>query len=235
MFILPSDSNDLRFPPVELASPEGLLAIGGDLCSERLLEAYRHGIFPWYSGGQPILWWSPDPRAVLLPSKLKISRSLRQTLRRDLFHVTLDTDFAGVIKACAEPRAQNPKGGTWITAEMMDAYRRLHEQGFAHSVEVWAGDGLAGGLYGVALGGAFFGESMFSRQSDASKVALAYLARQLDAWGFVQIDCQLPSPHLMRLGAIPIRRKDFLSLLDTALILPDRMGGWRFDTGLVVL
>jgi leucyl/phenylalanyl-tRNA--protein transferase len=235
MFILPSDSNDLRFPPVELASPEGLLAIGGDLCSERLLEAYRHGIFPWYSGGQPILWWSPDPRAVLLPSKLKISRSLRQTLRRDLFHVTLDTDFVGVIKACAEPRAQNPNGGTWITAEMIDAYCRLHEQGFAHSVEVWTGDDLAGGLYGVALGGAFFGESMFSRQSNASKVALAYLARQLDAWGFVQIDCQLPSLHLMSLGAIPIRRKDFLSLLDTALALTDRLGGWRFDTDLVVL
>jgi leucyl/phenylalanyl-tRNA--protein transferase len=235
MFILPSDADDLRFPPVELASPEGLLAIGGDLCSERLLEAYRHGIFPWYSGGQPILWWSPDPRAVLLPSKLKISRSLRQTLRRDLFHVTLDSDFAGVVKACAEPRAQNPNGGTWITAEMIDAYCRLHEQGFAHSVEVWTGDDLAGGLYGVALGGAFFGESMFSRQSNASKVALAYLARQLDAWGFVQIDCQLPSLHLMSLGAIPIRRKDFLSLLDTALALTDRLGGWRFDTDLVVL
>ena len=235
MFILPSDSDDLRFPPVELASPEGLLAIGGDLCSERLLEAYRHGIFPWYSGGQPILWWSPDPRAVLLPSKLKISRSLRQTLRRDLFHVTLDSDFAGVVKACAEPRAQNPEGGTWITAEMIDAYCRLHEQGFAHSIEVWAGDDLVGGLYGVALGGAFFGESMFSRQSDASKVALAYLARQLDAWDFVQIDCQLPSPHLMSLGAIPIRRKDFLSLLDAALVLPDRLGRWCFDANLTVL
>jgi leucyl/phenylalanyl-tRNA--protein transferase len=235
MFILPSDSNDFRFPPVELASPEGLLAIGGDLCSERLLEAYRHGIFPWYSGGQPILWWSPDPRAVLLPSKLKISRSLKQTLRRDLFHVTLDTDFAGVIKACAEPRAQNPKDGTWITAEMIDAYCHLHEQGFAHAVEVWAGDHLVGGLYGVALGGAFFGESMFSRQSDASKVALAYLARQLDAWGFVQIDCQLPSPHLMSLGAIPIRRKDFLNLLDVALVLPNRLGRWRFDTNLTAL
>ncbi len=235
MFILPSDANDLRFPPVELASPEGLLAIGGDLCCERLLEAYRHGIFPWYSGGQPILWWSPDPRAVLLPSKLKISRSLRQTLRRDLFHVTLDSDFAGIIKACAEPRTQNPKGGTWITAEMIDAYCHLHQQGFAHSVEVWAGDTLVGGLYGVALGGAFFGESMFSRQSDASKVALAYLARQLDAWRFVQIDCQLPSPHLMSLGAMPIRRRDFLRLLDAALALPDRLGRWHFDTNLSVL
>lgn len=235
MFILPSDSNDLRFPPVELASPEGLLAIGGDLCSQRLLEAYRHGIFPWYSGGQPILWWSPDPRAVLLPSKLKISRSLRQRLRRGLFHVTLDSDFAGVIKACAEPRAQNPKGGTWITMEMIDAYCHLHEQGFAHSVEVWVGDALVGGLYGVALGGAFFGESMFSRQSDASKVALAYLARQLDAWQFVQIDCQLPSPHLISLGAISIRRRDFLRLLDAALAQPDRPGAWCFDANLTVL
>jgi leucyl/phenylalanyl-tRNA---protein transferase len=232
MFILPSDANDLRFPPVELASPEGLLAIGGDLCSERLLEAYRHGIFPWYSGGQPILWWSPDPRAVLVPSRLKISRSLRQTLRRREFHVTLDSDFVGVINACAEPRAQNPEGGTWITAEMIDAYCHLHEQGFAHSVEAWAEGNLVGGLYGVALGGAFFGESMFSRQSDASKVALAYLARQLDAWGFVQIDCQLPSPHLMSMGAIPIRRRDFLRLLDAALALPDRRGRWHFDTDL---
>lgn len=235
MFILPSDSNDLRFPPVELASPEGLLAIGGDLCSERLLEAYRHGIFPWYSGGQPILWWSPDPRAVLLPAQLKISRSLKQTLRRDRFHVTLDTDFAGVIRACAEPRARNPQDGTWITPEMIDAYCHLHEQGFAHSVEVWAGDNLAGGLYGVALGGAFFGESMFSRRSDASKVALAYLARQLDAWRFVQIDCQLPSPHLMNLGAITIRRRDFLRLLDTALALPDRLGRWQLDSDIAVL
>lgn len=232
MFILPSDTNDLRFPPVELASPEGLLAMGGDLRSERLLEAYRNGIFPWYSGDQPILWWSPDPRAVLVPSRLKISRSLRQTLRRGLFRVALDTDFAGVIKACAEPRAQNPKGGTWITAEMIDAYCHLHEQGFAHSVEVRTDDDLVGGLYGVALGGAFFGESMFSRQSDASKVALAYLARQLDAWHFVQIDCQLPSPHLMSLGAIPVRRRDFLRLLDAALALSNRVGRWHFDIDL---
>ena len=235
MFILPSNSSDVRFPPVELASPEGLLAIGGDLRSERLLEAYRHGIFPWYSEGQPILWWSPDPRAVLLPEDLRISRSLRQTLRRNVYRVTLDTAFGAVIHACAAPRVRNHESGTWITPEMIDAYRRLHVQGYAHSVETWRGDELVGGLYGVALGGAFFGESMFSQQTDASKVALVYLARQLKVWGFVQIDCQLPSPHLERLGAMPIRRRDFLRLLDSALALPSRVGRWQVDTGLPVV
>lgn len=235
MFILPSDSSDLRFPPVELASPEGLLAIGGDLRSERLLEAYRHGIFPWYSEGQPILWWSPDPRAVLLPEKVKITRSLRKTLGHGVYRVTLDTAFDRVIYACAAPREYNPEGGTWITPQMIDAYCRLHEQGYAHSVETWNGDDLVGGLYGVALGGAFFGESMFRRQADASKVALVYLAKQLSAWGYVQIDCQLPSPHLESLGATPIRRKDFLRLLDIALALPDRVGRWQLDVNLEIL
>lgn len=235
MFILPSDSSDLRFPPVELASPEGLLAIGGDLCSERLLEAYRHGIFPWYSEGQPILWWSPDPRAVLLPEKVKIARSLKKTLRRGVYGVTLDTEFEKVVRACAAPREHNRDGGTWITPQMIDAYCRLHDQGYAHSVEAWSGDELVGGLYGVALGGVFFGESMFSRHADASKVALVILARQLAAWGYVQIDCQLPSPHLESLGATPIRRKDFLRLLDIALAMPDRVGQWQLDANLKIV
>ncbi|MFQ5994260.1 MAG: leucyl/phenylalanyl-tRNA--protein transferase [Acidiferrobacterales bacterium] len=230
MFILPSSSEDVRFPPVELASPEGLLAIGGDLRSERLLEAYRHGVFPWYSEEQPILWWSPDPRAILFPADLKISRSLKKKLRRRDFRVTMDTHFSAVIDACAQ-RA----GGTWVTPEMIDAYSRLHDQGYAHSVETWSGDTLAGGLYGVALAGAFFGESMFSREPDASKVALVYLVNQLDAWGYTLIDCQLPSPHLARLGATEIRRREFLHLLDAALRLPDRCGHWRFDSDLATL
>lgn len=235
MFILPSDLTDLRFPPVELASPEGLLAIGGDLRCERLLEAYRHGIFPWYSEGQPILWWSPDPRAVLLPSELKIARSLKKTLRRGGFRVTLDGAFAAIMRACAAPRRRNAEGGTWITSEMIDAYCRLHEQGYAHSVETWLGDELVGGLYGVALGGAFFGESMFSRRSDASKIGFVHLVRQLQAWGYTLIDCQLPSPYLSSFGATPVRRKDFLSLLDAALALPGRAAPWRFEPRLAIL
>lgn len=226
MFILPSDSDDLRFPPVELASPEGLLAIGGDLRRERLLQAYRHGIFPWYNEGQPILWWSPDPRAILLPSELKVSRSLKKTLRKGDYRVTFDTEFAAVIRACAEPREQSPEGGTWITPEMNEAYCHLHEQGYAHSVETWARGQLIGGLYGVALGAAFFGESMFSRRVDASKVAFVYLVKQLDAWGYDFIDCQLPSAHLTSLGTKEIRRRDFLQILDRALSRPGRPGPW---------
>ncbi|OGI37271.1 MAG: leucyl/phenylalanyl-tRNA--protein transferase [Candidatus Muproteobacteria bacterium RBG_16_62_13] len=236
MFILPPDTDDLRFPPVHLASPEGLLAVGGDLCAERLLEAYRHGIFPWYNEDQPILWWSPDPRAVLYPSELHVSRSLRKTLRQKNFRVTLDTAFRAVVTACAGRRLGMPDDGephTWITAAMVDAYVSLHENGYAHSVEVWAGDGpdavLAGGLYGVALGGAFFGESMFSRRTDASKVALVWLARQLSAWGFRFIDCQLPSAHLFTIGAREIPRRRFVGELQTALTLPDRAGRWTID------
>lgn len=236
MFILPPDTDDLRFPPVHLASPEGLLAAGGDLRAERLLEAYRHGIFPWYNEGQPILWWSPDPRAVLYPSNLHVSRSLRKTLRRKHFRVTLDTTFRAVMTACAGRRMGIPDDGephTWITAAMVDAYARLHDKGHAHSIEVWHGTGpeaeLAGGLYGVALGGAFFGESMFSRRADASKIALVWLARQLSAWGFRFIDCQLPSAHLFTMGATEIPRRRFVAELQAALALPDRVGRWTFD------
>ncbi len=231
MLFLNSDATDLRFPPVELASPEGLLAVGGDLRTERLLEAYRHGIFPWYNEDQPILWWSPDPRALLIPDNLHISRSLHKTLRRGHFSVTFDRHFLDVIQACASPRPQYPQGGTWITAEMLAAYTRLHELGYAHSVEVWQGTELIGGVYGVALGGAFFGESMFSRVTDASKVALVALANQLKVWGFHFIDCQLSSPHLFSLGAREIRREQFLDRLAAALTLPDRCGRWETGPG----
>ena len=227
MIILRPDSGSLRFPPVEYATAEGLLAVGGDLSSERLLEAYRHGIFPWYSAGQPILWWSPDPRAVLYPHRLRIARSLRRTLKRGHFRVRLDSAFSEVMLACAAPRRQYPGGGTWITDEMVAAYCRLHELGHAHSVETWQHDRLVGGLYGVALGGVFFGESMFSRETDASKVALVALSLQLRAWDFALIDCQLPSAHLASLGAEEIPRVRFLAELAPGLTRPGHPGRWH--------
>jgi leucyl/phenylalanyl-tRNA--protein transferase len=235
MFLLSPDASDLRFPPVGLASPEGLLAVGGDLRAERLLEAYRHGVFPWYSAGQPILWWSPDPRAVLFPAELRVSRSLRKTLRARKFEVTLDTRFRDVMQACAAPRRKGIEGGTWITPEMLEAYCRLHQLGYAHSVEAWHEGVLVGGLYGVALGTVFFGESMFTRVTDASKVAFVQLVRQLQHWGFTLIDCQLPSAHLDRLGAREIRRPEFLDRLDQALRRPDRRGHWRFEADAAIL
>jgi leucyl/phenylalanyl-tRNA--protein transferase len=223
------DARQVWFPPAELASPEGLLAVGGDLSSARLLAAYRHGIFPWYNPGQPVLWWCPDPRTVLFPERLKVARSLRKTLRHGAFGVTLDRDFAGVIDACAEPRDRHPGAGTWITREMREAYCRLHAEGHAHSVEAWRDGELVGGLYGVALGGVFFGESMFARATDASKVAFVRLVRQLSAWGFTLIDCQLPSAHLFSLGAEEIPRRRFLALLEGALAPPAPPAPWRFD------
>jgi leucyl/phenylalanyl-tRNA--protein transferase len=229
MFRLSANPSDLHFPPVDLATPEGLLAVGGDLQPERLLEAYRHGIFPWYSGDQPILWWSPDPRTVLFPEKLHISRSLKRSLRPGIFSVTLDRCFRAVMTACAEPRPQYPDGGTWITGEMLAAYTRLHELGYAHSVETWQEGQLVGGLYGVALGGVFFAESMFARASDASKVALVSLVRQLQTWGFYIMDCQQASPHVMSFGAEEIPRRNFLNHLAEALRLPERRGRWQFD------
>lgn len=197
------------FPDVDYAmiQPNGLLAVGGDLSPARLLHAYQRGIFPWFSEGQPILWWAPDPRAVLLPSALRISRSLKKTLRREKFQVTFDRVFLPVIQACAAPRAH--QNDTWITNDMVDAYCALHQRGFAHSVECWEDGELAGGLYGVAIGKIFFGESMFSRSSDASKVALARLCTS----GYEVIDCQLPSDHLKRLGATDLPRREFMALL----------------------
>jgi leucyl/phenylalanyl-tRNA--protein transferase len=194
------------FPPVRhaLREPNGLLAFGGDLSPERLENAYRRGIFPWFSEGDPILWWSPDPRTVLFPDRLRVSRSLRKRLRRQTFKVTMDRDFGGVIRGCAAPR--DAHGGTWILPEMVVAYEALHRRGIAHSVEVWQNDALVGGLYGVAVGGAFFGESMFSRATDASKVALVHLCERLTCWGFGLIDCQMRTEHLVSLGAIEIPR-----------------------------
>jgi len=221
--------HSLRFPPVERASAEGLLAVGGDLRPERILAAYRHGIFPWYNEGEPILWWSPDPRAVLFPDKLHVSRSLKRRLRSSNFTVTLDTCFRTVMEQCAGPRPQYPEGGTWITNDMLEAYTHLHALGHAHSVETWQDGHLVGGLYGLAIGGAFFAESMFTRTDDASKVALARLVSQLHAWNFQLIDCQQSSPHVMRFGAEEIPRRDFVRQLTQALTLPDKPGPWKFD------
>lgn len=229
MFLLNSNTGDIRFPPVDLASPEGLLAVGGDLRCERLLEAYRHGIFPWYSEGQPILWWSPDPRATLFPDQLKVSRSLAKAIRKHLFTVTFDTCFRDVLTACAEPRELQADKGTWITPEMIDAYCQLHEAGYAHSTEVWLDNELVGGLYGVALGRAYFGESMFNTVSDASKTGFVFTVRQLQKWEFELIDCQISSSHLSRFGAIDIRRQDFMTALEKALHYPDRKGPWQSD------
>lgn len=227
MFRLSRNPNDLRFPPVESATPEGLVAIGGDLRPERLLESYRNGIFPWYNDDQPILWWSPDPRAVLFPDKLHVSHSLERTIRRGRFALTLDTSFREVMIQCAGPRPQYPSDGTWITPAMIEAYTRLHEMGHAHSIETWLEGKLVGGLYGIAIGGAFFGESMFSRVDDASKVALVTLVRQLHNWGFTIFDCQQSSPHVKRFGAEEIPRADFVMRLASAVALPDRRGRWN--------
>lgn len=197
------------FPAVEraLLEPNGLLAAGGELAPEWLLAAYRRGIFPWYNPGEPILWWSPDPRLVLTPGNVHISRTLRRTLRNGRFEIRLDTAFDEVVTACAAPR--EPSGGTWITAEMREAYARLHELGYAHSVESWREGRLVGGLYGVAVGRVFFGESMFSRENDASKVALAHLARFVERLGYAVIDCQMTTNHLLSMGAHEIRRSVF--------------------------
>jgi leucyl/phenylalanyl-tRNA--protein transferase len=205
--------------------PNGLLAVGGDLSVPRLLSAYRAGIFPWYSTGQPILWWSPDPRTLLFPERLRVSRSLRKTLVKGRFLATIDRDFDGVIAACAAPRGD--QAGTWILPEMMRAYRRLHRLGLAHSVEVWAAGALVGGLYGVALGRVFFGESMFSRQSDASKAALVHLCHRLHQWGYRLIDCQLETDHLLRLGAEPVPRAAFRALLDLACAESPAEESWQ--------
>ena len=201
------------FPPLEQAldEPQGLLAAGGDLSPARLLAAYQRGIFPWYSPGQPVLWWSPDPRAVIFPEEFNCSRSLAKTIRNGGFDVVIDRDFGAIMDACAAPRTHAP--GTWITSEMRSAYLRLHRLGQAHSFETWRNGQLAGGLYGVRLGGVFFGESMFSRERDASKVALAHLVAVCLRNSIAVIDCQLPSPHLESLGSRTIPRLQFQALL----------------------
>jgi leucyl/phenylalanyl-tRNA--protein transferase len=217
------------FPPPDYADPSGLLAVGGDLSKERLLEAYRLGIFPWYSDDQPLLWWSPDPRLVLDLKDFMISRSLRKTLKKAIFQITFDHAFEQVIQACAVvPRtAQN---GTWITEEMQEAYINLHGLGYAHSVESWFGGELVGGLYGVSLGKAFFGESMFHLKTDASKVALATLVEKLKSWDFHFIDSQMTTEHMIRLGAKELPRRIFLKRLQLALRQPTKRGRWRIES-----
>jgi leucyl/phenylalanyl-tRNA--protein transferase len=218
------------FPPLDaaLAEPNGLLAAGGDLQPQRLLAAYRRGIFPWYSAGEPILWWSPDPRMVLFPGELKISRSLAKTLRKSGYEVRLDTAFDAVVGACAgKPR--EGQSGTWITAEMQAAYRALHSLGYAHSVETWIDGTLAGGLYGIAIGRAFYGESMFADVRDASKIALAHLCAHLKLRGFGIIDCQMETAHLASLGARPISRQHFSARLDELCALGDAPEHWPGD------
>jgi len=206
-------SNELTFPPPDQAEPDGLLAIGGDLSVERLRVAYRSGIFPWYSDGQPILWFSPDPRMVLFPPKLHVSRSLARVLASDRFRITCDHDFEEVITQCKEVRRPGQEG-TWVTDAMKQAYLRLHRAGFAHSVEVWQGDRLVGGLYGVTTGTCFSGESMFAKVSDASKVGFVWLVNRLKEEGIQMVDCQVWTDHLARFGAELMPRQHFLSLLN---------------------
>lgn len=229
LYWLDVHNEEAPFPPVDLAlrDPDGLLAFGGSLGSKRLLRAYRLGIFPWYSEGQPIMWWSPDPRTVLYPDELRVSRSLRKSLRNAGYTVSIDRCFEDVIDACAAPR--DDEGGTWITRAMRDAYVRLHHEGHAHSVETWYEGELVGGLYGIAIGCVFFGESMFSRRRDASKVAFTRLTRQLERWGFTLIDCQVHSAHLSSLGARAIPRHEFITELDKWCEKQPHMHTWQFD------
>ena len=226
-FLGPSDP----FPPVEQAldAPDGLLAGGADLTPGRLVDAYGRGIFPWFNDGDPILWWSPDPRIVLAPRDFHVSHSLRKRLKHRRFTVTADRAFAAVLDECAAPRADDD--GTWLTPHMKAAYVTLHEQGLAHSIEVWMDGVMAGGIYGVALGRMFFGESMFSRRADASKIALAYLAAQLDRWGFPWIDCQLETDHLLSLGAVAMPRRAFVA--EVARLVREPAPSWALDSDLL--
>lgn len=218
---------EIIFPPVDEAE-HGLLAVGGDLSCERLLHAYAHGIFPWYSEGEPILWHSPDPRFVLTDTSFRVPKRLERVVRSERFRVTMDEGFEDVVEACAStPRAG--QRGTWITAEMKSAYSELYHQGYAHSVETWKENELVGGLYGVSLGAAFFGESMFSRASDASKVAFVKLVRQLTAWNITLIDCQVETEHLARFGATSWPRERYIAALRDAMRAPTRRGRWQFD------
>jgi leucyl/phenylalanyl-tRNA--protein transferase len=216
----------LVFPPTDLAEENGLLAIGGDLSEARLLLAYSLGIFPWYSENDPILWWSPDPRLILLPPEVRISRSLKQTINRGVFKIAMDTAFEEVITSCATVHYKKA-ADTWITDEMISAYVQLHKAGDAHSVEAWSDGELAGGLYGISLGSAFFGESMFARKSNASKAAFAALVEQLTKWKFTLIDCQITTAHLKSFGAMDVPRRNFMKMLKTALKRATKKGIWK--------
>jgi leucyl/phenylalanyl-tRNA--protein transferase len=218
------------FPDPETSDQQGLLAMGGDLSPQRILQAYSQGIFPWFEPGCPILWWSPNPRLILVPKEFKLSHSLKKSLKKP-FKLSIDTAFHRVISACAtfSDRTNN----TWITKEMIEAYSNLHQMGYAHSFEVWQENELVGGLYGISLGNAFFGESMFHTVTDASKIALFYLCKTMETWGFDFIDCQLPTPHLQRLGAKVIGRREFIHLLDHALENQDKKGIWSVQPDLL--
>ena len=219
-------TDKLTFPPAELAEKNGLLAIGGDLSPERLILAYRNGIFPWYSEGDPILWWSPAPRLVIFPDEFKIPKRLSRQIRRKDFTVTMDLEFRKVITACAKTDNRLEKG-TWITNEMLEAYCILHNMGYAHSVECWHEEELAGGLYGISLGKIFFGESMFSKRSNSSKIALVHLVHKLQDWNFDLIDCQMKTAHLMQFGAREIPGVHFQKLLEKNISYPDQTGKWQ--------
>ncbi len=226
-------NNGAPFPPVEqaLIKPNGLLAAGGSLSAHCLLDAYRQGIFPWFNTGEPILWWSPNPRMVLIPAEFKISRSLRKTLRDKSYEVRTDSAFEQVMRACAAPRHE--QSGTWIHEDMITAYTELHQMGVAHSVEIWMKGNLVGGLYGISIGHMFYGESMFSHATDASKIALAHLTAQLQRWGYGMIDCQMSTPHLASLGAREIPRAEFMHRLKELIHCLDTPHKWQFDHELV--
>ncbi|MEA3416522.1 MAG: leucyl/phenylalanyl-tRNA--protein transferase [Thermodesulfobacteriota bacterium] len=219
-------SDEIKFPPPNLARKNGLLAVGGDLSQDRLLLAYSMGIFPWYSESEPILWWSPDPRLVLYPDEIKVSKTLKKVIQKDIFHITIDQAFNQVITSCARIRLQNNEG-TWIVDDMIKSYCKLHESGFAHSVEAWHEGELAGGLYGVSLGRCFFGESMFTRISNASNVAFVFLTEYLKKLSFDMIDCQVSTEHLINFGAREVPRKDFLCELKQSLKTPTKRGRWK--------
>jgi len=225
--LLDPNQADQAFPPLTeaLTEPDGLLAVGGCLSTLRIINAYTQGIFPWYNNDDPILWWSPDPRLIIFPEKLHLSKSLKKTLRKQTFQITFNTAFTRVIKACAAPRSNEP--GTWLLPDMQLAYCRLHKEGHAHSVEVWHDGKLVGGLYGIAVGQVFFGESMFHRKTDASKVAFVSLVQQLSLWGYQLIDCQIHTQHLVSLGAEEISRKQFSSLLQQYHHCKPHSTAWR--------
>lgn len=225
MYWLPDD--ELVFPAPDLADENGILALGGDLSPKRLLLAYQHGIFPWFNEDDPIIWWSPDPRFVLLPENLKVSKSMRQVLRRNIFTITFDTDFQSILWNCQNIKRKG-QGGTWITDEMFDAYLTLHEIGLAHSVEVWQNNQLVGGLYGISLGKCFYGESMFAKVSNASKAGFITLVQNLASLGFDLIDCQTETAHLRSLGADFINRADFLDYLRLNNQKDTWVGKWKF-------
>lgn len=218
--------NHYIFPDPETSDKQGLLSIGGDLTPQRVLQAYSQGIFPWYEPGTPVLWWSPNPRLILIPKEFKVSRSMKKALKKP-FKLTIDTVFHQVISCCAT--SSDRTNQTWITNEMIETYTKLHDMGYAHSFEVWNDTELVGGLYGISLGHAFFGESMFHTMTDTSKIALHFLCKIMEAWNFDFIDCQLPTTHLMSLGAKVISRKEFLHMLQETLKYPDKKEIWRIN------